>query len=75
MIQSSVMMAAAMVWAGGGIRGQVEGLTVDLRGPGSLPFSENLFPGGTGQNTLGLSTGNDGAETDTERRRDLLIAC
>ena len=31
---------------------------VDLRGTWSLPFSDSLFPGGTGQNTLGLNTGD-----------------
>ena len=45
---------------GGGVRGQVKGVVVDLRGNWELPFSDNPFPGGTGQNTLGLSTGNDG---------------
>jgi hypothetical protein len=45
---------------GGGIRGQVEGVMVDLRGSWQLPFSDNLFPGSSGQNTLGLSTGNFG---------------
>jgi hypothetical protein len=45
---------------GGGIRGQVEGVVIDLRGSWELPFSDNLFPGGTGKDTLGLSTGNYG---------------
>jgi opacity protein-like surface antigen len=45
---------------GGGIRGQIDHVVVDLRGTWSLPFSDNLFPGGTGQNTLGLNTGNYG---------------
>lgn len=51
---------AGYIPLGGGIQGRVGAMTVDLRGTWSLPFSDNLFPGGTGQNTLGLSTGNYG---------------
>jgi hypothetical protein len=51
---------AGYIPVGGGIRGQMQGVVVDLRGNWELPFSDNLFPGGTGQNTLGLSTGNYG---------------
>ena len=53
---------AGYIPVGGGLRGQVanEKVTIDLRGTWSLPFRDNLFPGGTGQNTLGLSTGNYG---------------
>jgi hypothetical protein len=51
---------AGYIPLGGGIRGQVHGVVIDLRGNWELPFSDNLFPGGTGQNTLGLSTGNYG---------------
>jgi hypothetical protein len=43
---------------GGGIRFRVGGATMDLRGSWQLPFSDPLAPGGTGQNTLGLDTGN-----------------
>jgi hypothetical protein len=45
---------------GGGVRGQIEGVMVDLRGSWQLPFSDNLFPGNTGENTLGLATGHFG---------------
>ena len=51
---------AGYIPVGGGIRGQVEGVTIDVRGNWELPFSDNLFPGGTGENTLGLSTGHYG---------------
>ena len=51
-------------WAGyiplGGIRGQIHNVTIDIRGAYDLPFSDSLSPGGSGQNTLGLSTGNYG---------------
>jgi len=50
---------------GGGIRGQVDRVVIDLRGTWSLPFSDHLFPGGTGQSTLGLNTGNYGRWTAT----------
>lgn len=43
---------------GGGIRFRVGGATMDLRGSWQLPFSDPLAAGGTGQNTLGLDTGN-----------------
>jgi len=43
---------------GGGIRFRAGGATIDLRGSWELPFSDPLAPGGTGQNTLGLNTGN-----------------
>ena len=43
---------------GGGIRFRVGGAIVDARGSWQLPFSDPLFPGGTGQNTLGLDTGS-----------------
>ena len=33
-------------------------MTVDLRGSWQLPFNDPLFPGGRGQNTLGLDTGS-----------------
>ncbi|HET6984806.1 MAG TPA: hypothetical protein VFI53_21860 [Myxococcaceae bacterium] len=44
---------------GGGIRGQIDRVLVDLR-DWSLPFGDHLFPGGTGKDTLGLNTGNYG---------------
>jgi len=50
---------------GGGIRGQGDRVVIDLRGTWSRPFSAHLFPGGTGQNTLGLNTGNYGRWTAT----------
>jgi hypothetical protein len=31
---------------------------VDLRGSWQLPFNDELFAGGTGQDTLGLDTGS-----------------
>ena len=43
---------------GGGVRFRVEGATLDLRGSWQLPFNDPLAAGGTGQNTLGLDTGN-----------------
>ena len=43
---------------GGGLRFRVQGVTVDLRGSWQLPFNDPLFPGGRGQNTLGLDTGS-----------------
>ena len=51
---------AGSIPVGGGIRGQVEGVVIDQHGTRELPFSDNLFPGGTGKDTLGLSTGNHG---------------
>ena len=45
---------------GGGLRGQIEGVMVDLRGCWQLPFSDNLFPGNANENTLGLATGHFG---------------
>ncbi|HSP20140.1 MAG TPA: hypothetical protein VLQ79_11530, partial [Myxococcaceae bacterium] len=51
---------AGYIPLGGGVRAQIHGVTVDLRGTWSLPFSDNLYPGGSGQNTLGLSTGSYG---------------
>jgi len=35
-------------------------VVIDQHGNRELPFSDNLFPGGTGKDTLGLSTGNHG---------------
>jgi len=43
---------------GGGIRFRLQSVVVDLRGSWQLPFSDPLAPGGTGQDTLGLDTGN-----------------
>jgi len=51
---------AGYIPLGGGVRGQIQGVVIDLRGNWELPFSDNLFPGGTGKDTLGLSTGNYG---------------
>jgi hypothetical protein len=51
---------AGYIPVGGGIRGQVDRVVIDLRGTWSLPFGDHLFPGGTGQDTLGLNTGNYG---------------
>ena len=51
---------AGYIPVGGGIRGRIHGVTVDIRGSWDLPFSDHLYPGGTGQDTLGLSTGNYG---------------
>ena len=45
---------------GGGIRFRVQSVIVDLRGSWQMPFSAPLAPGGMGQNTLGLNTGNYG---------------
>ena len=49
---------AGYIPVGGGVRFRVQGVTVDLRGSWQLPFSDGLFPGGTGQDTLGLDTGS-----------------
>lgn len=51
---------AGYIPLGGGIRGQIDRVVIDLRGTWSLPFGDHLFPGGTGKDTLGLNTGNYG---------------
>ena len=66
---------AGYIPVGGGIRGQIRGVTVDIRGSWDLPFSDHLYPGGTGQDTARpLHRQLRPLERHPQRRRDVLTA-